>query len=89
MKSIGIIAAATLIATSAFAQQTITADRPTQIQRPSDDEINARIQTLTVQRNTAQDQIVILSGQAQVEIAKRDAEIERLKKEGCKPAEKK
>lgn len=58
-------------------------------QRPSDDEINARIQTLTAQRNAAQDQVVVLSGQAQAEIGKLQAEIAGLKKaaDACKPKE--
>lgn len=58
-----------------------------QSQRPSDEELNARIQTLSAQRNAAQDQVVVLSGQATAEIGKLQAEIEKLKKEAtvCKP----
>lgn len=70
-------------ATAAFAQAP---------QRPSDEELNARIQTLSAQRNVALDQVVVLSGQATAEIGKLQAEIERLKKEAAactKPAEKK
>lgn len=72
-----LIVIATLAALPALAQQ-----------RPSDEEINARIQTLTAQRNAAQDQAVLLSGQATAEIGKLQAEVERLKKlcgEACKP----
>lgn len=77
MKHIAILAALAF-AVPAFAQQ----------QRPSDEEINARIQTLTAQRNAAQDQVVFLSGQAQAEVARLNAEVERLKKacgDTCKP----
>lgn len=75
-----IAALALLAASTAFAQQ----------QRPSDEEINARIQVLAAQRNAAQDQLAVLSGRADAEVAKLQAEIERLKKEAaaCKPPEK-
>ncbi len=78
MKRIAILAALTF-AIPAFAQQ----------QRPSDDEINARIQALTAQRNAAQDQVVVLSGQAQAEVNKLQAEISSLKKaaDACKMKE--
>lgn len=79
MKCIAILAALAF-SVPALAQQS---------QRPSDEELNARIQTLSAQRNAAQDQVVVLSGQAQAEISKLHAEIERLKKDAaaCKPKE--
>ena len=78
MKRIAILAALAF-ASTAFAQQ-----------RPSDEEINARLQTIAVQRNTCQDQVAVLSGQAQAEIGKLRAEIDALKKtcgDACKPKE--
>lgn len=77
MKRIAILAVLAF-AVPAFAQQ----------QRPSDEEINARIQTLRTQRNAAQDQFEVLAGRAEAEIARLNAEVERLKKacgDTCKP----
>ena len=76
MKRITTVLSALAIALPAFAQQA---------QRPSDEEINARIQALTAQRNEAQDRIVVLTGQAQAEISRLTAELEKVKAMDCKP----
>ena len=49
-------------------------------QRASDDEINARLEALSVQRNSAQDQIVVMAGRMNV----MQKEIDRLKAEAAK-----
>ncbi|MDA8260207.1 MAG: hypothetical protein M0Z99_32015 [Betaproteobacteria bacterium] len=74
-----IVVAALAIAIPAFAQQ--------QPQRPSDEEINARIQALTAQRNEAQDRLVIVSGKVEAEITRLTAELDKAQKEAaaCKP----
>lgn len=73
-----IVFAALALSTAALAQQP---------QRPSDEEINARIQALSAQRNAAQDQVAALSAAAETQLRALQAEVERLKKE-C-PAPKK
>mgnify|MGYP001562629505 CR=1 FL=1 len=60
-----------------------TAALAQQPQRPSDDEINARIQAISSQRNAAQDQVAALAAalqtaQAELATAKKAAEV-------CKP----
>ena len=79
MKRIVALATA-LLSTFTLAQQP---------QRPSDEEMNARIQALSAQRNNALDQVVVLSGQAHAELGKLQAEVERLKKEAAACAPKK
>ena len=54
-------------------------------QRESDDEINARLEALSVQRNSAQDQIVVMAGRMNV----MQKEIDRLKAEAAKCKDKK
>ena len=54
-------------------------------QRPSDDEINAIVQTVAAQRNAAQDQVATLAGRiATLEKALKDAQAKE-----CKPEPKK
>ena len=56
-----------------------------QPQRPSDDEINAIVQTVAAQRNAAQDQVATLAGRvATLEKALKEAQAKE-----CKPEPKK
>lgn len=74
------ITAATMAVTgAAFAQQQ---------QRPSDDEVNGRLNALSALLTEANTKYAVLSGAAEAQLRKLQAELEAAKKaaEACKPA---
>ena len=72
-----LVVAALAFAATAAAQQ----------QRPSDDEINLRIQLIEAQRNAAQSQIVAVTASAETQIKALMVKVEKLEKDvaACAP----